>query len=132
MSAITSNSPSPPNSLFAYGTLMTDESRHAKLAGARIVSVRPASISGELLDMGEHPGLRLSSYSHHRVQGELIEFETLDTILPDIDTEEGPGFRREIVNVTLEDGGNHFAWVYVLAGDTANLTVIPSGDWRQR
>ena len=131
MSAITSNSPSPPNALFAYGTLMTGESRHQMLERARIKSVRAASISGELLDMGEHPGLRLSSYSGHRVQGELIEFEELDTILPELDAEEGPEFRREIVNVTVESG-NHFAWVYVLAGNNKNLKAIDSGDWRKR
>jgi gamma-glutamylcyclotransferase (GGCT)/AIG2-like uncharacterized protein YtfP len=110
---------------------MTGESRHPMLKPAGIVSVRPASISGELLDMGDHPGLRLSSYSHHRVAGELLEFEALDKILDELDIEEGPEFRREIVNVTVE-GGSHFAWIYVLAGDTADLKVIASGDWRKR
>ena len=132
MSAITSNSPSPPNALFAYGTLMTGESRHALLQRARIAAIRPASISGELVDMGDHPGLRLSSYSHHRVHGELIELEELDTVLPEIDAEEGPEFKREIVNVTLDDGGSHFAWIYVLAGPTEHLKVIDSGNWRSR
>ena len=132
MSAITSNSPSPSNALFAYGTLMSGESRHPMLERARIVAVRPASIAGELIDMGDHPGLRLSTYEHHRVQGELIEFEELDAILADVDAEEGPEFRRELVNVTVEGGGNHFAWVYVLAGNSSDAEVIQSGDWRKK
>jgi gamma-glutamylcyclotransferase (GGCT)/AIG2-like uncharacterized protein YtfP len=110
---------------------MTGESRHPMLEPARIIAVRPASISGELLDMGDHPGLRLSSHSHSRVSGELIEFEALDEILTGLDAEEGPEFRREIVNVTVENG-SHFAWAYILAGDSADLKVIPSGDWRKR
>ena len=132
MSAVTYNAPSPPSCLFAYGTLMKGESRHGLLERGQIKSIVPASVAGELIDFGEYPALRLSAYASGRVSGELIEFEALDTIISNIDDEEGPAFRREIVNVSLEDGRSHFAWTYVLASDTGHRRVIESGNWRAR
>ena len=111
---------------------MKGESRHAHLEAGGIVAITPASISGELLDMGEYPALRLSSHGNSRVHGELIEFEALDKIIADVDDEEGPGFRREVVNVTLDDGRSHFAWTYVIASDLGHKRVIESGRWRER
>ncbi len=111
---------------------MRGESRHGLLAAGGVKSVRPASLAGELFDMGEHPGMKLSAHTHGRVTGELIEFDSLDTIMEELDREEGAGFRREIVNVAVEGGGNHFAWTYVLAGETGGVPVIASGNWRKR
>jgi gamma-glutamylcyclotransferase (GGCT)/AIG2-like uncharacterized protein YtfP len=120
--------------MFVYGTLMTGEPRHHLLEAGGIRSITPASISGELLDMGEYPALRLSSHTNRRVYGELIEFEALDKVIDRVDEEEGPAFRREFVNVTLDNGTSHFALTYVLASD-AGLTHarhIESGRWRGR
>ncbi|MBV9084349.1 MAG: gamma-glutamylcyclotransferase [Acidobacteriaceae bacterium] len=132
MSGVVINSPTPPSHLFAYGTLMKGESRHHLLELAQIKSVVPATISGELLDLGEYPGLRLSPYVKTRVCGELIELEALDRVIERLDAEEGPAFRREIVNVTTDDGQSHFAWTYVLASDASSLPVIESGDWHRK
>ena len=132
MSGTVINSPSPPNHLFAYGTFMKDQPRHHLLERARVTSITPASVSGELVNLGEYPGLRLSAYAKTRVMGELIEFEALDTLIDELDQVEGPEFRRELVNVALPNGGNHFAWTYVLASNTGNLPVIQSGDWRKK
>jgi gamma-glutamylcyclotransferase (GGCT)/AIG2-like uncharacterized protein YtfP len=132
MSGVVIDAPSPPNHLFAYGTLMRGESRHHLLAPGGMKSILPASVSGELIDFGEHPGLRLSSYAKTRVTGELIEFEALDEIIGKIDEEEGPEFRREIVNVSRDDDRNCFAWTYVLASDDESGRVIESGDWRRK
>ena len=132
MSAATSNSPVPPSYVFAYGTLMKGQRYHELLERGHIKSIVPASISGELVDLGEYPALRLSSYSKHRVSGELIEVEELDKVIEEVDNEEGPAFRREIVNVTLEDGRSQFAWTYVLASEAGHFPVIESGDWRTK
>lgn len=132
MSALTSNSPTPPGHVFAYGTLMKGQIRHGLLEPGGIKSIVPASIAGELIDLGEYPALRLSAYAKSRVFGELIEFEALDKIIERIDNEEGPQFRREIVNVSLEGGQSQFAWTYVLASDTGKFPLIESGDWRAK
>jgi gamma-glutamylcyclotransferase (GGCT)/AIG2-like uncharacterized protein YtfP len=132
MSALTSDSPTPPSHVFVYGTLMTGQSRHALLAAGKIKSIVPASISGELIDLGEYPALRLSAHAKSRVAGELIEFAALDEVIEQIDNEEGPQYRREIVNVTLNDGQSRFAWAYVLASDAGHCPVIESGNWRSK
>ena len=111
---------------------MKGQSHHELLECGHIRSIVPASISGEMVDLGEYPALRLSSYSKRRVSGELIEVEELDKVIEEVDNEEGPAFRREIVNVTLEDGRGQFAWTYVLASEAGHFPVIESGDWRAK
>lgn len=111
---------------------MTGESRHRLLAPARVKSVRKASILGELLDLGEYPGLILSSGGASRVRGEFIEVEALESVIEALDEEEGPEFRREVVNAALDEGGNHFAWAWLLAAGHPSTRVITSGDWRNR
>lgn len=129
MSALTGNSPIAPSALFAYGTLMQGQPQHALLQEAGVISVLPASIAGELVDVGEYPALRLSPYITSRVHGQLIGIEKLDTVLDRLDGYEGPEFKRELVNVTLDDGRTHTAFTYVLASDVVHTTVIPSGRW---
>ena len=132
MSAATFNAPSPPNWVFAYGTLMKGQSRHHLLEPAEIKSVLPASLAGELLDFGEYPALRLMSSGNSRVRGELIELGALDKVLEQIDEEEGPQFRREIVNATADSGETQFAWVYVIASEKSDAPPIRSGSWREK
>ena len=133
MSATTYNSPAPPNRLFVYGTLMQGEVRHHLLLAGGIQSISPASIAGELLDFGEYPGLQLSTGTKGRVAGELVEFESLDKIIAALDEEEGPDFRRELVNVTLPNGRGRFAWTYVLAAEAGRGgNAISSGNWRAK
>ena len=132
VSEVTYNSLSPPNAIFAYGTLMQGESHSSLLEEAGVVSVSPASIAGELLDLGEYPALRIRPYTTNRVHGQLIEVNKLNKVLAHLDTYEGPAFRREIVHVSLDDGRSHFAWVYVLANDSGDSKVIPSGRWGRK
>lgn len=122
----------PGNLVFAYGTLMTGESRHWLFQPGRVKSVRRASVSGRLLDLGEYPGLVLSPGGESRVCGELIDLEALDAVIDAIDGEEGPDFRRETVQVTLNNGATHLAWAWIFASDSCDAPVIPSGDWRNR
>lgn len=133
MSATSARPPTSSKHLFVYGTLMRGQIRHHLLAPGGIQSIVPASISGQLIDLGEYPGVLLSTHIQQRVTGELIEFASLDKILEAIDAEEGPDFRREIVHVTLRDGRDQFAWTYVFStGQLAQHAVIPSGNWRSK
>jgi gamma-glutamylcyclotransferase (GGCT)/AIG2-like uncharacterized protein YtfP len=108
---------------------MKGQSHHTLLEQGSVVSIQPASIAGQLIDMGEYPALHLSPWITSRVHGELIEVERLDTILDRLDEYEGPEFRREIVHVTLDNGHSHAAWTYVLASEFGEPKVIPSGRW---
>lgn len=130
MSAITFNAPAPPAAIFVYGTLMRGQSHYRLLEPAGVASVLPASIAGELLDLGDYPALRLSPYITSRVYGQWIELHKPDAVLSNLDDYEGPEFKREIVHVTDDAGRTHPAWTYVLASDQEHFDVIVSGRWR--
>lgn len=117
--------------IFVYGTLMRGECRHWLVEKAVIRRIRAATIGGRLFDFGGYPGLRLESNGNNFVYGELIECDRLESVLPELDEEEGPDFRRELVTVKVE-GATEPAYVYVLASDPEGATVISSGDWKLR
>jgi gamma-glutamylcyclotransferase (GGCT)/AIG2-like uncharacterized protein YtfP len=79
MRVSTSNSPSPLNFLFVYGTLRIGEMRHHMLAAGRILTIIPASVAGQLLDLGAYPGL-VHGEKGSRVQGELVGFQAFAQI----------------------------------------------------
>lgn len=120
------------DAVFAYGTLMTGESRHRLLLAATVRSVRRASVGGILLDFGDYPGLILSEDAESRVYGELIELEALHGVIDAIDEEEGHNFRRELVKATLDGDRTQLAWAWVLAGEGFEAPLLRSGDWRKR
>jgi gamma-glutamylcyclotransferase (GGCT)/AIG2-like uncharacterized protein YtfP len=120
-----------PQRLFAYGTLQSGECRNGFLVAGRIRSVLAARAPGKLFDFGEYPGMRLS-VAGGEVVGEVIEFEDLDRILPELDEEEGPEYQREMIEVRLEVGGTVEAWAYVLISEPIGAAEIAAGDWKKR
>ncbi len=128
--------------VFAYGTLMQGEVRHAPAARAGLVSVSAARAPGRLRDFGAYPGLVLAAEGAGRdVQGELLAFRDAARALPALDRIEGarpfcaPGalYRRTIVTVTDASGRPRRAWAYVIeAARAAAAPVIASGSWRRR
>ncbi|HTU53784.1 MAG TPA: gamma-glutamylcyclotransferase [Acetobacteraceae bacterium] len=128
--------------VFAYGTLMQGEVRHAPAARAGLVSVSSAGARGRLHDFGAYPGLVLAAEGAGReVQGELLTFRDAARALPALDRIEGarpscaPGalYRRTIVTVTDASGRSRRAWAYVVeAARAAAAPVIASGSWRRR
>jgi gamma-glutamylaminecyclotransferase len=130
MDVITLRDSPAPSAVFVYGTLMAGQRRHNLLQSCGLRSVTPASAGGSLVDLGEYPALRRSPQCASRVYGECIEVEHLEDLLECLDEYEGPRYRREVVEITLEDGRSRDAWAYVLASDPADFELINSGRWR--
>jgi gamma-glutamylcyclotransferase (GGCT)/AIG2-like uncharacterized protein YtfP len=101
------------------------------LAAGRVLTIVPGSVAGQLLDFDAYPGL-VAEENGSRVQGELIEFESFHQIADAIDEEEGPDFRRELINCVGLDGRDYLAWVYRFIGPTDSARIIPTGDWMTR
>ena len=105
-----------PVPLFVYGTLKRrgGRRRHDLLRGARFVA--PASMAGELYDLGEYPGVVRNSSTRRRVFGELYELPeaVASNTLRALDVYEGDEFARERVYITTARGKRRKAWVYVL------------------
>lgn len=122
--------------VFAYGTLMTGQSRRSWL-GAAILEGR-GRIRGSLYDFGEYPGLVLDDGGW--VSGELYRVPDLAARLPILDREEWCDptdearslYVRRRVPVRVGDGPPREAWVYVYHGPPGRGPRIPSGDWLVR
>lgn len=127
-------------SVFVYGTLMRGErlGRLIEAAGPRLLV--PARTPGRLLDLGDYPGMVPARRSGQWVRGEYGEFESLDSLLPQLDfTEEyrldaepQSLYLRRSAPVTLEDGSERWAWVYIYNRPYDPRSIIRSGDWRKR
>ena len=111
---------------------MPGRSHHHLVENAGALSIRPAALSGELVDFGDYPGLRLTTENRRRVHGYLVELADPDSALPVLDEYQGPEFRREIVGVIDEAGRTYGAWVYVLTNAHPDLPIIDSGRWEPK
>jgi gamma-glutamylcyclotransferase (GGCT)/AIG2-like uncharacterized protein YtfP len=106
--------------------------RSARFAGDGKVRAR-------LFDLGEYPGIVISTDPADNVTGEIYELPAVgaEGILRVLDDYEGIGpadpepheYRREVVRVTLEDGQSLRAWAYVLADSHPDYPRIPSTDY---
>lgn len=132
-----------PSSLFVYGTLRHGESRATVLErhhpfenGKGVVN---GNIAGRLVDLGDYPGLLVSSDRSLRAHGEVYTFADLDSVFADLDAiEDFQGYDdlsgeyvRAIVRVDL-DGRERVAWTYLYRGDDTGKRIIASGDWTLR
>ena len=130
--------------LFVYGTLRDDpahEMFHVLARNAEFFG--EATVAGRLYDLGEYPGLVLSSDGSDRVKGELYRLNesTAGNTLSVLDDYEGMGptdplpheYRRALVTAYLSDGRSMTAWAYILDRPSTSLPRIMSGDfslWR--
>lgn len=130
------NEPRRGGSVFVYGTLLRGECREACVRTPALRSVSAAECTGELVDLGEYPGLRVGT--ERRVVGELLTFDALEAVLEELDAiEEFHGFEAlgaehlfERRYVTVRAGGEERpAWVYVVSAARSG-PVIESGCWR--
>lgn len=132
-----------PRGVFVYGTLLSGFAPHARLAvGLR--RVRPGHVEGlELVHLPEgYPAaFRAPEFT---IRGELLEFEALDEVLVGLDqyedcdpTDPGSLYRREVVEVALDEGGVARAWCYLYADGSCEQALdrggvrVPWGDWRR-
>ena len=127
-----------PDYLFVYGTLRQNAKHpmHQQLAKhARFVAM--AHYQARLYQVSYYPGAVPSSDVADQVIGELYQLMQPEVLLPLLDNYEecGEGFaqpqeyRRELQQVTLEDGASVSAWVYIYNRDTSGLKLITSGDF---
>ena len=124
--------------LFVYGTLRQNAKHpmHQQLAKhARFVAM--ARYQALLYQVSYYPGAVPSSDVADQVIGELYQLMQPEVLLPVLDNYEecGPGFalpqeyRRELQQVTLENGSSVTVWVYVYNRNPDELILIQSGDF---
>ena len=122
--------------LFVYGTLMRDfDHPMAQLLSRSADFIGQARCRGRLYLVKHYPGLVLSDAPDEVVFGELFRLSRPDELLREFDMYEacGEGFAapteyvRQILPVTLGDGGAGEAWTYLYNWPVTNLPRIVSG-----
>lgn len=126
--------------VFVYGTLLRGKCNAGLLEfGANILSVREASISGRLFDLGPFPGVLPAREEGDVVAGEIYRLADLEASLRILDRLEGfQGYgrtdniyRRSLIRAVTGDGNRELAWVYIYLRPVRGPRIA-SGDWRER
>src|SRR5262249_38272795 len=120
------NSMNDPSAVFVYGTLKRGQSREKSWPRTPL-SIEPATVRGQLYDLGPYPGLIEGS---DIVAGELWTFAPQDmpptvAVLDEIEGlygRENDEYRRVIIEC-LSSGHKFAAWTY----HYARLTALNSG-----
>jgi len=124
--------------LFVYGTLMRGfDHPMARLLSANADFVGEARCRGRLYLVKHYPGLVLSDDPADIVHGELYRLRARDEMLHEFDMYEacGEGFPppteylRQMLSVTLDDGGTSDAWTYIYNWPVEKLLRIGSGNF---
>jgi gamma-glutamylcyclotransferase (GGCT)/AIG2-like uncharacterized protein YtfP len=126
--------------LFVYGTLMRGfDHPMAKLLSKSADFIGEARCQGRLYRVKHYPGLVLSDDPAEVVFGEVYRLRARDALLREFDMYEacGAGFaqpteyRREMLQVALDDGAVSEAWSYVYNWPLTQLPRIASGRFLQ-
>lgn len=126
--------------VFVYGTLRKDTRGQVLSPLCRDWDFKGyGTVSGELYDFGAYPGAVKTEAAGARIIGELYELPDPATMLPPIDRYEGCSptdpepheFQREVVDVTMEEGGVTSAWIYWYQPEPLGRRLA-SGDYLQR
>ena len=128
-----------PEYLFVYGTLLPGQAP-ASIADVanQLKIIGPATTPGRLYHLGPYPGCVLDPHCQSHIQGQLLELpHSADSILAKLDWYEayvasdpqGSLFTRTTCLVTLRDGRQQIAWVYVYNRDVTHARPIESGRW---
>ena len=124
--------------LFVYGTLRKAAAHRVHDVLARYSEpVSKAMLKAKLYDLGQYPGAILSQNPEDVVTGELYALDPKHSreALAALDEYEGitegttPEYRREKHVVTLEDGRQLRAWVYLYCRNPRGAEYIASGDY---
>lgn len=127
--------------VFTYGTLMKGECRDQVLNfRGNIVSVQNAEIPGVLFNLGDFPGMQLSTDTTSTVKGELYHIRNVGKSVEILDKIEGfRGYENKgslytrVALKVMDDSGDYiWAWIYRINQVPPVNTVIESGDWRKR
>jgi gamma-glutamylcyclotransferase (GGCT)/AIG2-like uncharacterized protein YtfP len=126
--------------VFVYGTLRKDARGRAPLPLTRGWMFEGyGSVRAELYDFGAYPGAVPSEAENVRVRGEVHRLPDTAETLRMLDHYEGCGphdrppyeFERELVEVTLDDGGSVRAWIYWYRPPPRGRRLA-SGDYLER
>ena len=123
--------------LFVYGTLMSEEPEHARLAGpagggpqtpgARLLGAIATEATFDLVDLGVEPALVAGGTT--AVRGELYAVTAAQ--LAAVDVHHGHPLRYRRAAIRLEDG--RVVEAHLLAADqTRGRRRIRGGDWKAR
>lgn len=122
--------------IFVYGTLRRgcSSGAHRRYLGEAEL-IGPGKVRGLLYQVNIYPGLVLNAEDQW-IQGEVYELPNRATLTA-LDDYEGVGgqfeepmeYRREVVEVVLEEGEAIKAWTYVYNWPLKNLAPIASGDF---
>ena len=128
----------PTDYIFVYGTLRKATASDMHFTLARYCEyVAAGTIQGKLYEVEGYPGVVESDSTRHQVIGELYRIIDAAQALPELDdyeecTSNYPTpheYTRKILPVTLNDGSEVLAWVYIYNDDVSPLTQITSGDY---
>jgi gamma-glutamylcyclotransferase (GGCT)/AIG2-like uncharacterized protein YtfP len=127
--------------LFIYGTLRPGSQaqfgramRRRLEAESRLVG--PATLSGQLINLGRYPGL-IETEDKAVVLGDLVKLDAPKKTWPWLDAYEGidpdkpeaSDYVRVVREARRQDGETCASWVYVLQQRPTRLVPIASGDW---
>lgn len=128
--------------LFVYGTLR--KSLIGSQINAELVQIMrdlpfigTGSANGQLYDLGDYPGAIVGENCAGKIVGEVYQLDHPQAVLTVLDQYEGfiPGeleaslFARVKEKITLSDGSQIEAWMYVYNDWVATGKLIESGDY---
>lgn len=122
--------------LFVYGTLRKDTVRH-DLLQRYCEFIALGRLQGSLYQVSHYPGVILSDDSRQQVIGELYRIKNNQLLLAELDDYEECSasfcepheYVRSRQNITVTDGVQISAWVYLYNRPTTGLKLITSGDY---
>jgi gamma-glutamylaminecyclotransferase len=121
-----SNAP-PGVTLFVYGSLLSGESNHARLAGTRRIGTARTTADYDLVDLGHYPALLEAGAT--AVHGELYEVDL--STLAILDEFEGHPSLYRRTTLRLEGGAHAEGYVLEAKGLAHKDRIILDGDWRR-
>ncbi|MBU3915997.1 gamma-glutamylcyclotransferase [bacterium] len=124
--------------IFVYGTLRREFSTNTRQILVRHCEYfSDGHLRGKLYEVDGYPGVIESDNTEDKVFGELYKIIRGDQVLPQLDDYEQCAakfpqpheYLRKKLPISVADGGEVTAWVYVFNHDVSNLIQIESGDY---
>jgi gamma-glutamylcyclotransferase (GGCT)/AIG2-like uncharacterized protein YtfP len=131
------------NKLFVYGTLRNGRINSSlPQIAPYLKSKAKGFVNGRLFDVGEFPAAKPSNLSSKKVYGDLVEItpHKINDVLRaldnyeeiDISNPEKSLFKRDVVDVTTNNGNKIKAWIYWYNKNVQELNEIKDGIYRKR
>lgn len=124
--------------IFTYGSLLSDFDNPAHdLLKEHAKRIGKAIFRGRLYMVDWYPGVVASDNPDDKVHGEVYSIENRNTLLKELDRYEGCSpsdpqphqFERQEHTVTLQNGEELLAWIYIYIQPVPVEKRIPSGDY---